>query len=63
MESRDGDCGCAGLVLSLVAVPRLSVGLDQAVALPSDSYLQQYFRSVQRRYSSTCVWHGVAGRL
>ena len=32
------------LTLSLVALPRLSVGLDQAVALPKDSYLQDYFR-------------------
>lgn len=35
---------CPGLILSLVAIPRLSVGLDQAVALPRDSYLQDYFR-------------------
>lgn len=34
----------AALILSLVAAPRLSVGLDQAVALPRDSYLQHYFR-------------------
>ncbi|KAJ9512509.1 hypothetical protein QJQ45_018994, partial [Haematococcus lacustris] len=35
-----------GLALSLLALPRLSVGLDQAVALPSDSYLQPYFRDL-----------------
>jgi hypothetical protein len=29
-----------GLFLSAAAIPRLSVGLDQAVALPRDSYLQ-----------------------
>ncbi|KAJ9512863.1 hypothetical protein QJQ45_029163, partial [Haematococcus lacustris] len=34
------------LALSLLALPRLSVGLDQAVALPSDSYLQPYFRDL-----------------
>jgi len=34
------------LVLSLAAVPRLSIGLDQAVALPGDSYLQSYFRDL-----------------
>jgi hypothetical protein len=34
----------SGLILSLAAIPRLSVGLDQAVALPRDSYLQDYFR-------------------
>jgi hypothetical protein len=34
----------AGTVLSLVAVPRLGVGLDQTVALPGDSYLQSYFK-------------------
>ncbi len=28
------------LCLSLVAIPHVSVGLDQAVALPRDSYLQ-----------------------
>eukprot|EP00955_Chlamydomonas_euryale_P118140 366520-Chlamydomonas_euryale.AAC.16 len=31
----------AGLCLSIVAIPHLSVGLDQAVALPRDSYLQE----------------------
>jgi hypothetical protein len=35
-----------GLFLSAAAVPRLSVGLDQAVALPRDSYLQVNFRAV-----------------
>ncbi|KAF5832735.1 hypothetical protein DUNSADRAFT_11285 [Dunaliella salina] len=36
----------SGLVLSLAAAPRLSIGLDQAVALPGDSYLQSYFRDL-----------------
>jgi hypothetical protein len=27
-------------------IPRLEVGLDQAVALPRDSYMQQYYRCV-----------------
>ncbi len=36
----------AGLFLSSAAVPHLSVGLDQAVALPRDSYLQPYYRDV-----------------
>jgi len=35
-----------GLCLSIVAIPHLSVGLDQAVALPRDSYLQDYYRAV-----------------
>lgn len=34
------------LTLSLMALPSLSVGLDQAVALPRDSFLQHYFRWV-----------------
>jgi Niemann-Pick C1 protein len=29
--------------LSLAALPRVQVGLDQAVALPRDSYLQAYY--------------------
>lgn len=32
--------------LSLAALPRLAVGLDQGVALPSDSYLQRYFSDI-----------------
>lgn len=32
--------------LSLALIPRLSVGLDQAVALPRDSYLQKYFQDI-----------------
>ena len=42
-----------GLCLSLVAIPHLSVGLDQAVALPRDSYLQTYFK-----YGSTGCCQG-----
>ena len=34
----------SGLCLSLVAIPHLSVGLDQSVALPRDSYLQAYYK-------------------
>jgi Niemann-Pick C1 protein len=34
------------LFVSLAVIPRLSVGLDQAVALPRDSYLQNYYRTV-----------------
>lgn len=32
--------------LSLCALPRLSVGLDQSVALPRDSYLQDYYTTL-----------------
>jgi hypothetical protein len=32
------------MFISAALVPRLSVGLDQAVALPRDSYMQQYYR-------------------
>jgi hypothetical protein len=35
------------LFLSAAAIPRLAPGLDQAVALPRDSYLQPYYREVQ----------------
>ncbi|KAF8057679.1 NPC1 [Scenedesmus sp. PABB004] len=35
-----------GLFLSAALIPRLSVGLDQAVALPRDSYLQPYYRDL-----------------
>jgi hypothetical protein len=34
----------AGLFVAGALIPRLNVGLDQAVALPNDSYLQQYYR-------------------
>lgn len=34
------------LFLSAAAIPRLEVGLDQAVALPRDSYLQGYYKSL-----------------
>ena len=34
------------LLLSISAIPRLSVGLDQSIALPSDSYLQHYYQRV-----------------
>lgn len=34
------------LCLSICAIPRLSVGLDQSIALPSDSYLQNYYERV-----------------
>jgi Niemann-Pick C1 protein len=37
-------CANAGLFVSAAVLPRLAVGLDQAVALPRDSYLQPYFR-------------------
>jgi hypothetical protein len=36
----------AGLFAAGVLIPRLSVGLDQAVALPRDSYMQDYYRWV-----------------
>lgn len=35
-----------GLFLSFSAIPKLTVGLDQAVALPRDSYLQKYYKDV-----------------
>eukprot|EP00879_Flechtneria_rotunda_P012269 GHRR01012815.1.p1 GENE.GHRR01012815.1~~GHRR01012815.1.p1 ORF type:complete len:1130 (+),score=344.72 GHRR01012815.1:967-4356(+) len=35
-----------GLFVAAALIPRLSVGLDQAVALPRDSYLQTYYRDV-----------------
>lgn len=35
---------CAGLFVAGALIPRLNVGLDQAVALPNDSYLQQYYK-------------------
>lgn len=38
----------AGLFVAGALIPRLNVGLDQAVALPNDSYLQQYYRYVMR---------------
>lgn len=34
----------SGLFVSAALIPRLSVGLDQAVALPRDSYMQAYYR-------------------
>jgi Niemann-Pick C1 protein len=36
----------SSLFVSLAVIPRLSVGLDQAVALPRDSYLQTYYSTV-----------------
>ncbi|GFR48082.1 hypothetical protein Agub_g9921, partial [Astrephomene gubernaculifera] len=36
----------ATLFASLAAIPYLQVGLDQAVALPRDSYLQRYYRDL-----------------
>jgi len=33
-----------GLFVAGALIPRLSVGLDQAVALPRDSYMQDYYR-------------------
>lgn len=35
-----------GLFVAAALIPRLSIGLDQAVALPEDSYMQDYFRWV-----------------
>ena len=40
-------------LLSLSAAGRISVGLDQSVALPRDSYLQSYYR---------CAWNRLAWR-
>jgi Niemann-Pick C1 protein len=34
----------AGLFVAGSLIPKLEVGLDQAVALPRDSYMQQYYR-------------------
>lgn len=34
------------LCMSLCTIPRISVGLDQSIALPSDSYLQHYYQRV-----------------
>ncbi|GIL73679.1 hypothetical protein Vretifemale_3814, partial [Volvox reticuliferus] len=38
----------ASLTACLWALPSLQVGLDQAVALPRDSYLQQYFSDIMQ---------------
>ncbi|KAF6262418.1 multidrug efflux transporter AcrB transmembrane domain-containing protein [Scenedesmus sp. NREL 46B-D3] len=35
-----------GLFVAGALIPRLEVGLDQAVALPRDSYMQQYYRDL-----------------
>jgi hypothetical protein len=37
-------CCIIGSMLSLSGIARVSIGLDQAVALPEDSYLQAYYR-------------------
>ena len=40
------NCFATGLFVAGALIPRLSVGLDQAVALPRDSYMQDYYRYV-----------------
>jgi hypothetical protein len=37
-------CCVTGGMLSCASIARISTGLDQAVALPEDSYLQAYYR-------------------
>ena len=47
--------------LSLAAIPHVSIGLDQQLALPTDSYMGKYFTFMSNYLEVRISGRGVSG--